>query len=135
MYHGEARCWPEPHKADFYPIARGPHPYVNGTGPAGLTDAIVEAIDHGTRKFPIRGRESSIFADNDQRMLTDCYLDGFGVVDEHARLSVQLNAVNPAEVRIVGNRLVLKTGVMPQFVHANGASKFVYGPILERLAR
>lgn len=135
LYHGEATCWPEPHKADFYPQARGPYPYVNGTGPAGLTDAIAEAIEHGQRHFPIRGRESSIFADNDQRFFTDTYLDGYGIVDEDGRLSAQMNAINVNTARIEDRRLVLPSGVRPQFIHANGASKHIHGPLIERLVR
>lgn len=135
LYHGEARCWPEPNLADFYPPTHGPYPFVNGTGPAGLTDAIAETIDHIERNYPIRGEESSIFADNDQRAFTRAYLDGFGVVDEHGRLSVQMNAVDPAAVRIVDRRLVLPSGIRPQFVHLNGASKHTVGPLIERLIR
>jgi hypothetical protein len=133
LYHGEARCWPEPHKLDAYPPALGPYRFVNGTGPAGSTDAIAATIAWIQANAPIRGREASIFSDNDQRAYTDAYLGGHGCVDEHGYLSVQLNAVNQADVRVEKGRLILRTGVWPIFAHLNGASERVFGPLIESL--
>lgn len=130
VFHAEARCWPEAWKADhYYQPCTTPFRYVNGTGPAGDCDAIAEAIEWGLANCPIRGRESSIFADNDQRFYTDVYLQGFGIVDSEQRLSVQLNAVDPAtdywiDMTDGSGRLKLRwNGVRPVFVHCNGASR------------
>lgn len=138
LFHGEARCWPEPHKADIGRYAserHGPYPFVNGTGPAGSAEVIADTIAWGFEHCPIRGREASIFADNDQRMLTDCYLAGYGHVDQTGALSAQLNAIGPSEVRIEYGRLVLPNGSRPVFVHLNGAAKTTYARIIAELAR
>lgn len=138
LFHSEATCWPEPHKADLYPIPPPPNAlsrfrYVNGTGPCGYGAAIAEAIEYGQREFPIKGRESSIFADNDQRFWTDVFLSGYGRIDYTCRLSVALNAVEPSEFVIAERKLRLFTGVTPAFVHANGASRGKYASELELL--
>ena len=138
LFHSEAICWPEPHKADMYPTPPYPNAlsrfrYVNGTGPCGYGAAIAKAIEYGQREFPIRGRESSIFADNDQRFWTDTFLSGRGRIDYTCRLSVSLNAVEPSEFVIAERKLRLFTGVTPAFVHANGASDKLYAVELEAL--
>jgi hypothetical protein len=138
LFHSEAICWPEPHKADRYPVPPMPNAllrfrYVNGTGPCGYGTAIAEAIEYGQREFPIRGQESSIFADNDQRFWTDVFLSGRGRIDYTCRLSVALNAVEPSEFVIAKRKLRMFTGVIPAFVHANGASDKLYAVELEGL--
>jgi len=133
LYHSEAACWPEPHKADAYPSAPTRNRFVNGTGPCGFGYEIERAISYGIREWPIRGVQSSIFADNDQRFWTDCFLAGFGAIDYHSKLSVSLNAVERSEFAILEHRLVLNSGITPAFVHANGASRRHYAAELERL--
>lgn len=139
LFHAEARCWPEAWKADLYPPSTSPFCYVNGTGPAGDCDAIAEAIEWGLANCPIRGRESSIFADNDQRFYTDVYLSGRGVVDSEQLLSVQLNAVDPTTdywIDMTGGRGLLRlkwNGAVPVFVHCNGASHRTHGLVLAEL--
>jgi hypothetical protein len=143
LFHSDAHCWPEPHKADLYPPSRSPYRYVNGTGPLGWGGAIADLIDYGMARFPIRGDESSIFADNDQRFWTDVYLAAQGgqehrvAVDIHCQLSVALNAVGDrTNFNIVGKRaLVYPMGTMPVFVHANGASAHRFDKELEVLRR
>ena len=133
--------WPEPHKADAYTAAEdlmGVTPptrnrFVNGTGPCGFGYEIERAISYGIREWPIRGIQSSIFADNDQRFWTDCFLAGFGAIDYHSKLSVSLNAVERSEFAILEHRLVLNSGITPAFVHANGASRRHYAAELEAL--
>ena len=133
LYHAEAACWPEPHLADLYPPCPTPNRYVNGTTPCGSTDALAAAIEWGLKHCPIRGDSGSIFADNDQRFFTHTYLNSYGIVDYDCCLSVQLNAVEPEDFSVVGKRIVLKSGITPIFAHANGASKFRYADVLERL--
>ena len=133
LFHSEARCWPEPHKADLYPPCATPFRYVNGTGPAGLGAAISDAISYGMARFPIYNDESSMFADCDQRFWTDVFLAGIGTVDTQCKLSVSLNAVGPEDFTIANRRLRLTSGVMPVFVHANGASKTRYADMLDGL--
>lgn len=136
LFHSEATCWPEPHKADLYPAVYGTFKafrYVNGTGPCGIGGAIADAIRYGQENFPIRGRESSMFADCDQRFWTDVFLSGHGRIDNECRLSVALNAVGPQEFVIQDKKLRLYTGTVPAFVHANGASKHRYAKELELL--
>lgn len=133
LFHSEAICWPEPHKADQYPESPTPFRFVNGTGPCGYGDSIAEAISYGMKNFPVRGRESSIFADNDQRFFTDVFLAGFGRVDYHSQLSLSLNAVEPTDFTISNGKLRLTSGVEPAFIHANGASKYRYAKELDRL--
>jgi hypothetical protein len=134
IFHAEARCWPEAWKADLYPPCDTPFRFVNGTGPAGNCDAIAEAIELGLANFPIRGRESSIFADNDQRFYTDIYLTERGVVDSNCRLSVQLNAVGAGDYRIINGGLYLNaTGTRPVFLHLNGASRHAAADFVRRL--
>jgi hypothetical protein len=133
LFHSEATCWPEPHKADAYPPSPTPNRFVNGTGPCGYGQSIADAITYGLREFPIRGRESSIFADNDQRFWTDVFLSGRGRVDYRCELSVSLNAVERSEFAILDHHLVLNSGVTPAFVHANGASGGLYATELETL--
>lgn len=134
LYHAEARCWPEPHKLDFYPPSPTPYRFVNGTGPAGRGEAIADAISYGMAHFPITGDESSIFADNDQRFFTDLFLRGFGQIDYFSRLSVQLNAVGLEEFHIERKRLhLLPTDSHPIFIHLNGASKHTHGDTIDAL--
>ena len=134
LFHSEAVCWPEPHKADLYPPCKTPWRYVNGTGPAGKGYAIAEAIEYGLTHFPIRGEEYDICADNDQRFWTDVYLSGRGVVDTACELSVSMNAVYRSQFEPVGRRLYLKeTGSTPAFVHFNGYSRVEHEALMERL--
>jgi hypothetical protein len=133
LFHSEATCWPEPHKADLFPESPTKARYLNGTGPCGTGEAIAEAISHGMRNFPIRGREASIFADNDQRFWTDVFLSGWGRIDYYQALSVSMNATDFDEFKIVERKLVLNTGITPAFVHANGASRGKYADILEAI--
>ena len=133
LFHSEAACWPEPHKADLYPTAPTRYRYVNGTGPCGYGSDIVEAIDYGRAHFPIRGRESSMFADCDQRFWTDVFLSGRGAIDYDCKLSVSLNAVQPDEFTVSERRLKLNSGVTPAFIHFNGASKNTYSGLVEML--
>ena len=133
LYHGEARCWPEPHLVDFYPEPYGPYRFVNGTCPCGSTDVLAETIRWGLATHPIRGDESSIFASNDQEFFTHTFLGGFGHVEQMGRLSVQLNAIKPIDTRFESNRLILADGTKPIFVHANGASRGLYADELEKL--
>ena len=140
LLHSDAHCWPEPHKADLYPDAFSPYRYVNGTGPAGSVDAIADLIEFGQYAFPIRGRESSIFADNDQRFWTDIYLSDYWIgkhvvtLDTSCKLALPLNCTSRADFDVVGRRVITYPGgVMPIFLHANGASKYDYADILEKL--
>lgn len=133
LLHSDAHCWPEPHKADFYPPSTSKYRYVNGTGPAGSTAAIADLIEYGQYAFPIRGRESSIFADNDQRFWTDIYLSNYWVgkhyvsLDTECRLTLPLNCTGKDDFNIVGRRVITYPGgSMPIFLHANGASKITY---------
>lgn len=136
LFHAEARCWPEAWKADLYPKtgAASLYRYVNGTGPAGSCDAIAEAIEWGLANCPIRGREASIFADNDQRFFTDVYLSGRGAVDDRQLLSVQMNALGEHDFEITNGRLIVKaTGTKPVFLHLNGASRRTCAELVQRL--
>jgi hypothetical protein len=133
LFHSDAHCWPEPHKADLYPPSPHKYRYVNGTGPAGNPAAIADLIEFGQHAFPVRGRESSIFADNDQRFWTDVYLSDYWVgkyvlgVDVDRRLSLSLNCTGREDFSIVGKRVItFPQGTSPVFLHANGASKFTY---------
>jgi hypothetical protein len=109
----------------------------------GRGGAIADLIDYGMARFPIRGNESSIFADNDQRFWTDVYLAMHAdhavdvALDTHCLLSVALNAIGDASnFDIVGRRAVVyPMGTMPAFVHANGASRTRFAADLEVLRR
>lgn len=140
LFHSDAHCWPEPHKADDYPPSKSKYCYVNGTGPAGNPSAIADLIEYGQRTFPIRGRESSIFADNDQRFWTDIYLSDYWVgkhvvsLDTACRLALPLNCTGKDDFNIVGRRVyTYPGGTAPIFLHANGASKFTYAVELMEL--
>lgn len=140
LLHSDAHCWPEPHKADAYPPHKSKYRYVNGTGPAGYAAAIADLIEFGQYSFPIRGRESSIFADNDQRFWTDIYLSNYWLgkhvvsLDTACRLALPLNCTGPDDFDVVGRRVTTYPGgTMPIFLHANGASKYTYASELARL--
>lgn len=136
LYHSEKICWPQPHKADAYTtkIGDGRFRFVNGTGPAGKGAKIEEALSYAMRYAPIVGDESSVFADNDQRLLTDAFLAGYGEIDTGLRLSVQMNAVEADDYEINEKVLRVKeTGSVPLYVHANGASKYSKKEDLDRL--
>lgn len=138
LLHSDAHCWPEPHKADLYPPCASRYRYVNGTGPMGKGEAIADLIDFGMDRFPIRGFEKSIFADNDQRFFTDVFLyqdTGHSVkIDTSCRLSVALNSLGDTKYDVVGKRLLLyPLGTMPIFLHANGAARHRLAPLVERL--
>ena len=134
LYHSDNVCWPEPHKADSYRVDRDTEfRYVNGTGPTGVGSVIAEAIEFGLDNFPVRGEESSIFADNDQRFWTDVFLSGRGEIDTECWLSASLNAVNPSEYRVFDKRLVMDNGSMPVFAHLNGGTREGYIEILRGL--
>lgn len=143
VFHSEAACWPEPQKRDDYPPCSTRFRFVNGTGPLGPAGAIAEAIEYGIAHFPIRGWEKDMAADNDQRFWTDVYLSGRGTVDNYCELSVSLNAVPRSDFTIQEKKLILTqmgtgsrethTWIRPQFVHANGYSKYGYKIDLESL--
>lgn len=136
LYHSETKCWPEPHKADYYPALQHPtsFKYVNGTGPAGMGWYMQEALEYGIKYFPIRGHESSVFADNDQRFFTDLYLAGYGDIDSGCDLSVSLNSIDSSKYEIVGDRIyVPETGSRPVFVHLNGAAFYTSDKVLRQL--
>jgi hypothetical protein len=133
LFHSDAHCWPEPHKADLYPQVTSKFRYVNGTGPLGRGEAIAEAIRYGIDNFPIRGREASIFADNDQRFWTDVFLSGIGKIDYDCKLSAPMNCIDEGEFTIVERRLRLNTGVTPAFVHINGGSFYRSDALLRQL--
>lgn len=140
LFHSDAHCWPEPHKADFYPPSPSKFRYVNGTGPAGYGQAIGDLIDWGLTMCPIRGRESSIFADNDQRFWTDVYLyhdtDLRTRIDTHCALTLPLNCTDREDFNVIGKRVyTYPGGIPPVFVHANGYSEVIYEAELEKLRR
>lgn len=142
LFHSDAHCWPEPHKADKYPMAPTPFRYVNGTGPlVRYGGYVADMIDYGMARFPIRGNESSIFADNDQRFWTDIYLRRHSFpfdlrIDHHCKLSISLNSAAPNTVNVVDTRLLTyPMGTTPVFAHFNGASKRRYAAEAEVLRR
>jgi hypothetical protein len=143
LFHSDAHCWPEPHKADEYPPSPTRYRYVNGTGPlARYAGHVADLIDYGMARFPIRGNESSIFADNDQRFWTDIYLHRHRLpidlaIDTHCKLSISLNSIgDAANAHVVGKRLLtMPMGTMPIFAHFNGASKHRFATEAEVLRR
>jgi hypothetical protein len=126
LFHSEKVCWPDSRKAQFYPDTDSPWRYVNGTGPAGLGDAISAAIDYGMSHFPITneyGGVSDATQDNDQRFWTDVYLSGVGKLDTDCRLSQSLVDLATGDLAVKDRRIVNKiTGAKPLFLHANGAA-------------
>jgi len=144
LFHSDAHCWPEPHKADLYPPVSTRYRYVNGTGPAGWGHAIADLIHYGVRRFPIRGRESSIFADNDQRFWADVYLNwpehDFPIrVDTSCELSFPFNCSTPADYNFIGKvgsryLYTYPMGTCPVFLHLNGASKRLGESVLAELS-
>lgn len=140
LFHSDAHCFPEPHKADWYPPAPTQFRYINGTAPIGKGHVIAKAIEFGMSYFPIRGEESSIYADNDQRFWTDVYLENGPWthrnyrIDHYCQLSVSLNSLDSCTFEIKDKKLIVQPiGVTPIFVHANGAAMKKYAKDLEVL--
>jgi hypothetical protein len=127
--------WPDGLLADAYEARRKKESkwcWLNGSGPAGVGDAIAQAASWGLANVPfVPPRAGLPRGGTDQLFWTHVYLHGFGELDQQCRLSqVLFDAENPQEGGWVtphlghkdGRVVNLLTGAKPQFIHATGQS-------------
>jgi hypothetical protein len=123
VYCADKHCWPDSSRASSYPDQpASPWRYLNGGVMVGKGWAIHGALHWGTSYSPIKPMREGLniyHQDNDQRLWTDVYLQGYGSLDSQCEIFQNLSDIKDSDFRLKRGRFYnTVTKTYPQFLHA-----------------
>lgn len=123
VYCADKHCWPDESRASQYPdMPKSPWHYINGGVKVGYGHSIHNALQWGLGHSPIKPMVNGVdiyHQDNDQRLWTDIYLQGYGALDSQCEIFQNLSDIKDSDFRMKRGRFYnTVTETYPQFLHA-----------------
>lgn len=123
VYCADKHCWPDPSKEPQYPdMPKSPWRFLNGSVMAGDGHRIHNALQWGLAYSPIKPMQHGVdiyYQDNDQRLWTDIYLQGYGALDAQCEIFQNLSDIKDSDFCLKRGRFYnTVTKTYPQFLHA-----------------